>query len=114
MRAAGVDAFEYLSARSQEEGIYVALFSPDDLSEGEPSSNNRWLCEASPDGVVFKEEGARSPLFFDAELFMTDGILPMPGYGDYMLAPSGWNPGLDRSSLGILGFSRGDSGYVAS
>lgn len=82
MRAAGVDAFEYLSARSPEEGLCVALFSPDAFSQDEPSSNNRWLCEASPDGVVFKEEGARSPFFYDAELFMTDGIFPMPGYGD--------------------------------
>lgn len=78
MRNAGVEVFEYYSARSENNDQCVALYSPNAFSQKTPSSMNNWLCESSHDGVVFKEAGGPQPFFFKTEMFQVNGSFPMP------------------------------------
>ncbi|SIS74743.1 RES family NAD+ phosphorylase [Neptunomonas antarctica] len=78
MREAGVEVFEYLSARAQNNEICVALFSPAAFSDKAPTGMDQWLCESSADFVVFKTASHKSPYFFPVELFLVAGTFPMP------------------------------------
>ena len=78
MREAGVEVFEYLSARAQDNKVCVALFSPEALSDKAPTGMEQWLCESSADMVAFTTAGNRTPYFFPTEIFLVAGIFPMP------------------------------------
>lgn len=77
MRAAGVAAFEYLSARAEGKGVCVALFTPAAFTASLPDSQEPWLCETTRDGVTFNapHEG---PYWFALEQFVVNGVLPLP------------------------------------
>jgi nucleoside-diphosphate-sugar epimerase len=45
MQQAGIEAFEFTSARDPVGGVNVALFTPDALPRNEPASKESWLCE---------------------------------------------------------------------
>lgn len=76
MRAEGVSAFEYISARDPDKGINVALFSPDAFKDNGPSGQQAWLCETQADKVVFAQ--ANNVFQFDIDTFLADGVLPRP------------------------------------
>lgn len=78
MRAAGVEAFEYLSARDQAGGINVALFVPSALAAAAPDFQQTWLCQTRADHVGFS--GGRPARFraFPLDAFEVDGALPQP------------------------------------
>lgn len=78
MREAGVEVFEYLSARAQDKEVCVALFSPEAFSENAPAGMAQWLCESSADMVAFTTAGNRTPYFFPTEMFLVEGTFPMP------------------------------------
>ncbi len=54
MRSAGVQAFEYRSARCPERGCNVALFTPAAFTEKRPRNLTPWLCETTAGYVAFK------------------------------------------------------------
>lgn len=79
MRAAGVEAFEFESARCPERGINVALFVPRAFAERKPKNMTAWLCETSAGQVAFKQaQGPDQPRLFRLGLFLEDGVLPRP------------------------------------
>jgi hypothetical protein len=82
MRADGVEAFVYTSARDPEHGANVGLFVPEALSSRRPSVPESWRCLVTRDGVeVTKEDVFRSASFaFKRRVFEVDGRLPAPAF----------------------------------
>ena len=82
MRADGVEAFLYASARDPEHGANVGLFVREALSSRKPSVPESWRCVVTRDGVeVTKEDVFRSASFaFKRRVFEVDGRLPAPAF----------------------------------
>lgn len=78
MRAAGVQAFEYVSARDPGHGLCVALYVPQALAQKHPQRTAQWLCELSADEVAFRQVGERDMTTFAIKDFQVRGRLPMP------------------------------------
>jgi len=79
MRAAGVIAFQYRSARDPIGGINVGLFAPTAIRSNAPQSPSRWLCQSTNDGIAFRSVDEREPLrFFERAMFLVNGVLPTP------------------------------------
>ncbi len=78
MRGAGVEAFEYTSARDAQHNAYVGLFVPKALTQTKPQDITQWLCELSATDVAFKQLGSKDIIRFALEGFLVDGRLPMP------------------------------------
>jgi len=77
MREAGVDAFEYPSARDPRHGLCVGLFSPGAFSEPRPGEQGQWLCELGAREVAFKQVGQSVVSRFAIGIFLRDGELPL-------------------------------------
>ena len=82
MRADGVEAFIYTSARDPEHGANVGLFVREALSSRRPSVPETWRCVVTRDEVeVTKEDVFRSASFaFKRRVFEVDGRLPAPAF----------------------------------
>ncbi len=78
MREAGVEAFEYPSARDPQRGICIGLFTPTTLSEHKPRETNDWLCEITATEAVFKQVGQPTVISFGIGAFLYEGKLPQP------------------------------------
>lgn len=78
MRAAGIEAFEFLSARDPEGGINLALFVPAAFAGKNPVSQDPWLCELTGDRVRFHAARGRNIHDFPLGLFEVGGKLPQP------------------------------------
>jgi len=78
MRAAGVEGFEYVSARDPEGGSNVALFTPDALAERKPGFQQAWLCETRPGTVRFSGPNPGQAREFSRTRFLVAGTLPEP------------------------------------
>lgn len=80
MRADGVEAFVYGSARDPDHGANVGLFVPAALASRRPSIPESWRCMVTRAGVeVTKEDVFRSASFaFERAVFEVDGRLPAP------------------------------------
>ena len=80
MRAGGVEAFRYWSARDIEDGINVGVFSPSVFGRAKPKSFETWYCAASSDRVDLTQADyfARSSFSFLREQFLVNGELPSP------------------------------------
>jgi hypothetical protein len=78
MRAAGVHAFEFVSARDPAGGLNVALFSPEALASRRPANLTNWLCETDAERVTFAEAGAHTTHTFELQTFLVDAVLPVP------------------------------------
>lgn len=76
MRAAGVEAVEYTSARDPHRGVNVGLFTPAALTDGRPTDMKPWLCETRADHVAFSS--GKTVQEFAAESFFVAGRLPRP------------------------------------
>jgi hypothetical protein len=79
MRNAGVELFEYQSARDPNQGICVGLFSPKAFTSTKPDHTSLWLCEINAGLVVFKQQGEAELYQYPLELFLLNGELPWPG-----------------------------------
>jgi hypothetical protein len=77
MREAGVEAFEFVSARDPAAGLNVALFSPAALTGRRPESCQNWLAETSGDRVGFYCHEEARVHHFEAASFLVDGVLPV-------------------------------------
>ncbi|WP_448682361.1 RES family NAD+ phosphorylase [Pseudomonas nicosulfuronedens] len=79
MREAGVEAFEYRSARCPQGGINAALFAPSAFTEKRPRNLMPWLCETTSEYVAFKHaQVPDSPRLYRREQYLVDGRLPYP------------------------------------
>ena len=78
MRDAGIEAFEYRSARDPDAGICVALFSPAALTSKRPLRSNQWLCELGESEVSFKKLGTHTVTSFQVSTFHDENRLPLP------------------------------------
>jgi len=78
MAAAGVQAFEYVSARDPDRGLNVALYTPDALTSDRPRFQQAWLCETRPDQVRFYCGENDAVHAFVLEGYLVDGHLPAP------------------------------------
>ena len=84
MRAHGVLAFEFTSARDPAHGINVALFNGRALASMEPGWQQprwqqSWLCETRPGRVTFFHAGTGT-VRHALEEFLVDGHLPLPAF----------------------------------
>jgi hypothetical protein len=78
MRVAGIEAFEFLSARDLEGGINLALFVPAAFAGNNPVSQEPWLCELTGDRVRFHAARGRDIHDFPIGLFQVGDKLPQP------------------------------------
>ena len=78
MRAAGIEAFEYLSARDPEHGINVGLFSSKALVRGEPTHQQQWLCDTRAESVSFSSKHADEVYHYSLAIFLVDDHFPIP------------------------------------
>ncbi|TEA77162.1 RES family NAD+ phosphorylase [Allopusillimonas ginsengisoli] len=78
MREAGVEAFEYSSARDTRQGRCVALFTPLALAQKTPRLITQWLCETRAQEVVFKQAGASTTITYGIGQFQVNGGLAAP------------------------------------
>ena len=78
MREAGVEAFEYESARDPGHGTNIGLFAPQALASTKPTSLESWLCETSDDGVRLLARDGNALHEFPVATFLVDGTLPAP------------------------------------
>ncbi len=82
MRAAGVEAFVYRSARDPAGGAGVALFVPC-FTRRTPSIPMAWVCVATREVIELKRADLRTRERhrFEREIFEVEGRLPAPGVG---------------------------------
>jgi RES domain len=80
MRAAGVEAFRFVSARDVEGGVNVGVTSPAAFGGRDPWSFESWYCVATPDRVDVRRRDFFEPtsLSFPRSQFLVDGVLPAP------------------------------------
>lgn len=78
MRQAGVEAFEYPSARDPRKGFCVGLFSLKAFANKQPRHNHAWLCELDGQQASFKQAGEQVLHTFKLDDFLIDAAFPMP------------------------------------
>ena len=79
MRAVGIEAFEYRSARCPDGGGNIALYVPAAFAEKRPRNLTAWLCETTGEYVAFKHaQTPDQPRLFHREQFLVQGQLPRP------------------------------------
>lgn len=78
MRDAGVDAFEFASARHAAHGTCFGAFQPTVFTRKKPLDAQSWLCELSADEVTFKPLGDNAITRFTLGDFLVDGRFPSP------------------------------------
>jgi hypothetical protein len=80
MRAAGVAAFRYASARDSEGGVNVGLFTPDAFAARRPRVVETWYCAATRAAVECQRRDyfAAAGFRFPREAFLVRGTLPHP------------------------------------
>jgi RES domain-containing protein len=80
MRAAGVEAFRYRSARDPAGMDNVALFTPRAFAAQRPEMLGSWICGATRDRVEFQRKDFfdRSAFAFERSVFLVGGRLPQP------------------------------------
>ena len=76
IRAQGIEAFEYRSARA--EGLNAALFTPGALASRKPRSQEAWTCETHGGQVSFLPDAGGSLHTLPLECFLVNGRLPRP------------------------------------
>jgi hypothetical protein len=78
MREAGIEAFEYVSARDPDRGLNGALFSPRALATREPCFQQLWLCDTTAEQVSFYASADSQSWYFPLDMFLHDGHFPKP------------------------------------
>ncbi len=80
MRGAGVELFRYPSARDDDGGVNVGIFSPAVFGAAKPRSLETWHCTATRERVeLLKRDYFEQVAFaFSREAFLIDGQLPAP------------------------------------
>lgn len=81
MRHAGIEAFEYPSARDPATGVCIGLFNAKALASQQPADLSAWWCEVSQQGVSFKAANQSDIYHFARSLFTEHDQLPLPATG---------------------------------
>lgn len=76
MREAGIEAFEYSSARDSNKGVNIALFTADALIVNEPLYKSQWICSTTANNVRFVSRDDSKVYGFNINEFVVDGVLP--------------------------------------
>lgn len=79
MREAGVECFEYVSARLPAQAINIALFTPHALASSAPEYNTQWLCEIDEAQITFLNRENSEVLEFPTESYRYNGQFVLPG-----------------------------------
>jgi hypothetical protein len=79
MRASGVEAFVYASARDPDGGRNVGLFAPI-FARRRPGTPSSWVCTATRQRVELSKKDVfrKQRLAFERAVFEVDGVLPAP------------------------------------
>jgi hypothetical protein len=80
MRAAGIEAFRFTSARDVGGGVNVGLFSPNAFASNKPKTRQRWLCVATTARVEFSRQDVSKTTVhaFPRADFLHAGAIPSP------------------------------------
>jgi hypothetical protein len=82
MRAEGIEAFRYTSARDRDGGANLALFTPKAFARANPRSPQTWLCISEQKKVSFTQKHAfhapSASFEFERSDFEVAGQLPAP------------------------------------
>ena len=78
LRAAGIEAFEYRSARDPDGGINVALFTPRVFATPKPAVLDEWLCSTGAARVSYYSRHGGGIREFRKDNFTVNDNLPMP------------------------------------
>ena len=78
MRDAGIEAFEYRSARDPQQGLNVALFTPAALGSRKPDILDEWLCQTTAEHVSYYSRPGGGVREFPLATFLVEGKLPLP------------------------------------
>jgi hypothetical protein len=78
MRLAGIQAFEYMSARDPAGGTNVALYTPAAFAKPAPVSQEGWLCETTGEQVRFRAAHGAEVHDIRITTLLVDGKLPLP------------------------------------
>ena len=78
MRAAGIEAFEYTSARDVKKGDCIGLFSPAALADRQPLETLPFLCVLTANDVSFKSLRSSEIYQFSFDDFAVAGAFPFP------------------------------------
>jgi hypothetical protein len=76
LRERGIEAILYLSARTRDDALNIALYSPDALRSRKHRNPRAGVCESRAEQVSFGFAGALYA--FPREVFLVDGALPVP------------------------------------
>ncbi len=76
MREAGIEAFEYSSARDVKKGINIALYTANALMVNEPLYKSQWICSTTANNVRFSSRDDSKVYGFNINEFTVDGALP--------------------------------------
>ncbi len=77
MREAGVEAFEYHSARDAKKGINIALYTANALIVNEPLYKSQWICSTTANNVRFSSRDDSKVYGFNINEFKVDGVFPL-------------------------------------
>ena len=78
MRADGIEAFTFMSARDPAGGLNAALFVPAALHDSAPREQAAWSCETTAAAVTLRQHAAHRVITFPLAAFLVDGRLPAP------------------------------------
>ena len=80
MRAAGVEAFRYSSARDTEGGVNVGVLAPTVFGKSKPKAFETWYCAASRERIDLTRGDylTRRDFAFLRAQFLVNGMLPSP------------------------------------
>lgn len=78
MREAGIEIFQYTSARDKNKGKNAALFSPKAFQSKTPTQLITWLCQANIEEVGFMTKEGQQRVSYSQEDFWIDNAFPSP------------------------------------
>jgi hypothetical protein len=78
LRDAGIEAFEYRSARDPDGGINLALFTPRVFTSPRAEVLDEWLCTTGADSVSYYSRHGGGIREFGKSLFTVNEVLPIP------------------------------------
>lgn len=78
MREAGVELFQYISARDKNKGKNMALFTPKAFQSKTPEQMTTWLCQTSIEEVGFMAKEEKQRTSYSQKDFWVNTMFPSP------------------------------------
>jgi hypothetical protein len=72
-----VNVIRFLSVRDKNQGVNIALTSPDCIQSKEPEHSKHWICQSNNHRISFNAHSTE-PVHFLLNEFLIDGVLPRP------------------------------------